>query len=115
MQQLITEYHSTHSVSTSAGASSGSGGGGGDLSSNKAFMKTGVGSTSGLNNRMTRTGIIPQALGSAASSSINPYDSGKFVVVYRLMLTMRVYTPHDRIVLISNYTSTLDLLERMCV
>ena len=41
LQQLITEYHSTHSVSTSAGASSGSGsgsGGGGDLSSNKAFM-----------------------------------------------------------------------------
>jgi len=47
-------------------------------------------------------------------SFLDPYDSGKFLVCYRLMATMRQHYPMERIVLVSNYTSTLDLLQRMC-
>lgn len=43
-----------------------------------------------------------------------PELSGKFYVLYRLMETMRAMRQNDRIVIVSNYTSTLDLVEQMC-
>lgn len=65
-------------------------------------------------------------------SSFNPELSGKFLVLYRLMLTLRALPDKDRyvisvlsycfvfimgmyrIVVVSNYTQTLDLVELMC-
>ena len=40
--------------------------------------------------------------------------SGKFDVLDRLLTTLR-YTTKDRIVLVSNYTETLDLMSRLCI
>jgi hypothetical protein len=48
------------------------------------------------------------------SKRFRPELSGKFYVLYRLMETMRAMRQNDRIVIVSNYTSTLDLVEQMC-
>ena len=45
---------------------------------------------------------------------INPEESGKLYVLYRLMQTMRAMKEGERIVVVSNYTSTLDLIEKLC-
>lgn len=45
---------------------------------------------------------------------INPEESGKLYVLYRLMQTMRAMREGERIVVVSNYTSTLDLIEKLC-
>lgn len=77
----------------------------------------GISAGGGGSGRFLRGGggnAVPRALGGGGGSYLNPYDSGKFLVCYRLMATMRVHYPAERIVLVSNYTSTLDLLERMC-
>ena len=44
----------------------------------------------------------------------SPELSGKFYVLYRLMETLRAMKQGDRIVIVSNYTTTLDLVETMC-
>lgn len=44
---------------------------------------------------------------------VNPELSGKMMVLQRFLETMRA-TSNDKIVLISNYTQTLDVFERMC-
>lgn len=66
-----------------------------------------------------RSGLLGSrgnALTSASTGKefYNPVESGKFYVLYKLLLTMRMYYPAERIVIVSNYTSTLDLLEKMC-
>ncbi|TQS32496.1 hypothetical protein Golomagni_07184 [Golovinomyces magnicellulatus] len=44
---------------------------------------------------------------------VNPELSGKMMVLQRFLETIRA-TTNDKIVLISNYTSTLDLFEKLC-
>jgi hypothetical protein len=39
---------------------------------------------------------------------------GKLLVLFRLMQTMQTLSEKERIVIVSNYTMTLDLIERMC-
>jgi DNA repair and recombination RAD54-like protein len=46
---------------------------------------------------------------------INPEESGKLFVLYRMMQTMRAMKEGERIVVVSNYTSALDLIEKMCM
>ena len=50
---------------------------------------------------------------SSSRSGFNPERSGKFLVLSRLMTTLR-NTNRDRIVVVSNSTQTLDLVESMC-
>jgi len=101
----------------------GQGAGGGSTGANAGGIggmvkKLGAGPVGGGGSRSLRGGggnVIPRGLGGAAGAAyLNPFDSGKFLVCYRLMATMRVHYPTERIVLVSNYTSTLDLLQRMC-
>ncbi|XP_038146971.1 DNA repair and recombination protein RAD54B [Cyprinodon tularosa] len=42
-------------------------------------------------------------------------DSGKLLVLSDLLSAIRQLSPSDRVVLVSNYTQTLDLLQDMCV
>ena len=44
---------------------------------------------------------------------VSPHLSGKFHVLYKMLLLLKK-TTDDRIVLVSNYTTTLDLFERLC-
>lgn len=48
------------------------------------------------------------------SGRVHPEWSGKMFVLYRLMKEMRQPYCRDKIVIISNYTQTLDLIGRMC-
>jgi SNF2 family DNA or RNA helicase len=41
-------------------------------------------------------------------------QSGKMIVLHRMMSTMRAMKQGERIVVVSNYTMTLDLIETMC-
>ena len=50
---------------------------------------------------------------SSSRSGFDPERSGKFLVLFRLMSTLR-NTCRDRIVVVSNTTQTLDLVESMC-
>ena len=45
---------------------------------------------------------------------IDPEQSGKMLVLHRMMCTMRALKNGERIVIVSNYTMTLDLIERLC-
>jgi SNF2 family DNA or RNA helicase len=50
----------------------------------------------------------------AANSGGNDNSSSKFQVLSALLLAVRDKAPTDRMVLVSNYTATLDLLAIMC-
>jgi SNF2 family DNA or RNA helicase len=45
---------------------------------------------------------------------VDPEQSGKMAVLYRMMQAMKATKNGERIVIVSNYTSTLDLIESMC-
>jgi DNA repair and recombination protein RAD54 and RAD54-like protein len=45
---------------------------------------------------------------------LNPELSGKLFVLFRLMQTMKSLNTGEKIVIISNYTQTLDLIQQMC-
>ena len=53
--------------------------------------------------------------GSCGGSRVDPEQSGKMLVLYRMMCTMRALKSGERIVIVSNYTMTLDLIEQLCV
>lgn len=57
-----------------------------------------------------------RSLQQASSSDvyIDPEQSGKMAVLFRMMQAMRAVQRGERIVVVSNYTSTLDLIEAMC-
>ncbi|MEQ2179955.1 hypothetical protein GOODEAATRI_030645, partial [Goodea atripinnis] len=52
---------------------------------------------------------------SYSSAGFNTSDSGKLLVLYDLLSAIRQLSPSDRVVLVSNYTQTLDLLQDLCV
>nr|XP_057940628.1 DNA repair and recombination protein RAD54B isoform X2 [Doryrhamphus excisus] len=50
-----------------------------------------------------------------SSDSLNPADSGKLLVLLDLLETIRQLSPNDRVVVVSNYTQTLDMIQSVCV
>ena len=54
------------------------------------------------------------SVSTSTSTVVDPHRSGKLLVLYRMMHTMRTLKNGERIVVVSNYTSTLDLVESMC-
>lgn len=59
--------------------------------------------------------FLPYAGGGGRNAPVHPEWSGKMYVLYRLMKEMRKPgNGNDKIVVISNYTQTLDLIGRMC-
>eukprot|EP00066_Takifugu_rubripes_P014692 XP_011603958.1 PREDICTED: DNA repair and recombination protein RAD54B [Takifugu rubripes] len=53
--------------------------------------------------------------GSYSSGELTTADSGKLMVLSDLLGAIRRLSPSDRVVVVSNYTKTLDLLEDLCV
>ena len=59
--------------------------------------------------------FLPCAVGDGKHDPVHPEWSGKMYTLYRLMKEMRrPGNGNDKIVIISNYTQTLDLIGRMC-
>lgn len=62
--------------------------------------------------------VHPELSGKVAVMNVHQcsnYDvTGKLLVLHRMMMTMRATKNGERIVIVSNYTSTLDLIELMC-
>ncbi|XP_072250422.1 DNA repair and recombination protein RAD54B isoform X1 [Leuresthes tenuis] len=56
--------------------------------------------------------LFPESYSSAGFSAT---DSGKLLVLSDLLSAIRQISPSDRVVLVSNYTQTLDMLQDMCV
>lgn len=56
---------------------------------------------------------VPKASRGSRDREVKPWYSGKMMVLERMLARIRAET-NDKIVLISNYTSTLDLFERLC-
>ncbi|CAK6960650.1 DNA repair and recombination protein RAD54B [Scomber scombrus] len=52
---------------------------------------------------------------SYSSGGLNTADSGKLLVLSDLLAAIRHLSPSDRVVVVSNYTKTLDLLQDLCV
>lgn len=48
------------------------------------------------------------------SGTLNVSDSGKLQVLSDLLAAIRYISPSDRVVVVSNYTQTLDMLEKLC-
>ncbi|KAM9782714.1 DNA repair and recombination protein RAD54B [Neosynchiropus ocellatus] len=51
---------------------------------------------------------------SYTSDGMDPADSGKLLVLLDLLQTIRHISPSDRVVVVSNYTQTLDMLQDLC-
>lgn len=60
-----------------------------------------------------RPGLVGKG-GGRSSDEVDPGRSGKLLVLFRMMQTMRAEKKGDRIVIVSNYTSVLELIETMC-
>eukprot|EP00980_Cylindrotheca_fusiformis_P025859 scaffold14741_cov135-Cylindrotheca_fusiformis.AAC.9 len=59
--------------------------------------------------------FLPFSSGGGRGGPVHPEWSGKMFVLYRLMKEMRrPGNGNDKIVIVSNYTQTLDLIGRMC-
>lgn len=78
---------------------------------NPAVSRGGI--LSGNLSRSDRSSVRSsnKASGPAAKSGFDPELSGKFLVLFRLMYVLRSLPSKDRIVIISNSTQTLDLVE----
>ncbi|KAM6968402.1 DNA repair and recombination protein RAD54B [Aplochiton taeniatus] len=57
-------------------------------------------------------GMFPEAYSTGGFSTA---DSGKLLVLADLLAAIRHLNPSDRVVVVSNYTQTLDLLQDLCV
>uniref|UniRef100_UPI0037E8DD17 DNA repair and recombination protein RAD54B n=1 Tax=Semicossyphus pulcher TaxID=241346 RepID=UPI0037E8DD17 len=55
--------------------------------------------------------IFPE---SYSSGGFNTADSGKLLVLSDLLTAIRQLSPSDRVVVVSNYTKTLDMLQDLC-
>jgi len=64
---------------------------------------------------VNRRGVVkPPVAHSSSPSLVDPELSGKLLVLFRMMQTMKAMKSGERIVIVSNFTSTLDLIEQMC-
>ncbi|XP_056142527.1 DNA repair and recombination protein RAD54B [Lampris incognitus] len=57
-------------------------------------------------------GLFPESYSSGGFSTV---DSGKLLVLSDLLTAIRQLSPSDRVVVVSNYTQTLDLLQDLCI
>lgn len=73
-----------------------------------------VGAKSSLSIRSGLISAKSSGDSSGGGSYIDPELSGKMLVLYRMMQTMRLSKQGERIVVVSNYTQTLDMIESMC-
>ncbi|XP_029308244.1 DNA repair and recombination protein RAD54B [Cottoperca gobio] len=60
-------------------------------------------------------GLVELFPESYSSGGFNTADSGKLLVLSDLLSAIRQLNPSDRVVVVSNYTKTLDLLQDLCV
>nr|XP_019948182.1 PREDICTED: DNA repair and recombination protein RAD54B-like [Paralichthys olivaceus] len=60
-------------------------------------------------------GLVDLFPESYSSGGLNMTDSGKLLVLSDLLTAIRQLNPSDRVVVVSNYTQTLDLLQDFCV
>jgi len=66
-------------------------------------------------NNTSNNGQKQKSGSSSDDIFVDPYLSGKMFVLYRLMQTMRALKTGERIVIVSNYTATLDIIQKLCV
>jgi superfamily II DNA/RNA helicase len=88
-------------------------------SSSSSFKTKPIQSFNSKATRATPAGSSSASFPSSSSSSlvdeyVDPEQSGKMTVLFRMMQAMRATQNGERIVIVSNYTSTLDLIEAMC-
>ncbi|XP_006636185.3 DNA repair and recombination protein RAD54B [Lepisosteus oculatus] len=57
------------------------------------------------------SGLFPEGY---SSEGLDASDSGKLMVLTDLLAAIRQLSPADRVVLVSNYTQTLDMLQDLC-
>jgi DNA repair and recombination protein RAD54 and RAD54-like protein len=104
LNALMLDYNASTAPKSAlkpiAPAAKGGGGGGGGGRADRAAMRK-IKMSNGFGGM------------SSARSGFDPERSGKFLVLFRLMSTLR-NTSSDRIVVVSNTTQTLDLVESMC-
>ncbi|XP_054477291.1 DNA repair and recombination protein RAD54B [Anoplopoma fimbria] len=60
-------------------------------------------------------GLVELFPESYSSGAFNTADSGKLLVLSNMLTAIRQLSPSDRVVVVSNYTQTLDLLQDLCV
>uniref|UniRef100_A0A3Q1F4F0 RAD54 homolog B n=1 Tax=Acanthochromis polyacanthus TaxID=80966 RepID=A0A3Q1F4F0_9TELE len=60
-------------------------------------------------------GLVDLFPESYSSGGFDAADSGKLLVLSDLLAAIRQLSPSDRVVVVSNYTQTLDLLQNLCV
>uniref|UniRef100_A0A3Q1H4K0 RAD54 homolog B n=1 Tax=Anabas testudineus TaxID=64144 RepID=A0A3Q1H4K0_ANATE len=60
-------------------------------------------------------GLVDLFPESYSSGGLSTADSGKLLVLSDLLTAIREISPSDRVVVVSNYTQTLDLLQDLCV
>ncbi|KAG8010081.1 DNA repair and recombination protein RAD54B [Nibea albiflora] len=60
-------------------------------------------------------GLVELFPESYSSGGFDTADSGKLLVLSDLLTAIRQLSPSDRVVVVSNYTKTLDLLQDLCV
>ncbi|KAM9851618.1 DNA repair and recombination protein RAD54B [Aulostomus maculatus] len=60
-------------------------------------------------------GLVDVFPDSYSLNGLNVEDSGKLLVLSDLLETIRHLSPSDRVVVVSNYTQTLDMLQDLCL
>jgi DNA repair and recombination protein RAD54B len=71
-------------------------------------------SSSSLADRFDVRSLLPPTLSLVDAAQCMPAESGKLAVLLELLAEVRAGKSHDRVVVVSNYTQTLDLLALVC-
>ena len=74
-----------------------------------------IGIASAFPLRTNRSGLPPPpSLKSNDKVIVDPEQSGKILVLFRMLQTLRAMKEGDRIVIVANTTSVLDIIEELC-